>query len=71
LSGITTAFNDFPFISLLTIANNVSHTGSARTISGATITIAVYVFATPNIEITASEYPKKLEPVSPIKVLIF
>ena len=47
----------------------MSKTGNAKTISGATITTKVYVFATPNIEITDKQYPKKLEPVSPINVL--
>ena len=36
---------------------------------GAIKTNAVYVFATPKIDITASENPKKFEPVSPINVL--
>ena len=58
-----------PLITLLTIANNVSKIGSPNTIKGAINTIAVYVFATPIIDITANEYPKKLEPVSPIYVL--
>ena len=53
---------------LLIIAHIVSNTGSANTIRGAIITIAVYVFATPNIDIIESEYPKKFEPVSPINV---
>ena len=60
---------DFPFFNLLTIAHNVSITGNASTINGATITINVYVLAIPNIDIIESEYPKKLEPVSPINVL--
>src|SRR5699024_8678064 len=60
---------DFPFINLLIIAQNVSNKGNPKTISGNTITTAVYVFATPNIEIIDSENPKKFEPVSPIKVL--
>lgn len=46
----------------------VSNIGSPKTINGATMTIAVYVLATPSMDITASEYPKKLEPVSPINV---
>ena len=37
-------------------------------IIGNTTTSAVYVFATPNIEITANEYPRKFDPVSPINV---
>ena len=62
------ALKDFSFIILLNIAHNVSNTGNAKTISGATITISVYVLATPSIDIIASENPKKLEPTSPIKV---
>lgn len=60
---------DFPVTTLLTIAHNVSNTGSANTINGATITIAVQVFAIPKIDITAKQNPMKLEPVSPINVL--
>ena len=66
---MNTAFIDFPFINLLIIAQTVSNIGSPKTISGKTITAAVYVLADPNIEITANENPKKFEPVSPINVL--
>ncbi len=68
MSACITAFIDFPFMVLLIIAKIVSNTGNANTISGATITIAVYVFATPKIDITAKLNPKKFDPVSPIKV---
>lgn len=47
----------------------MSNNGSPKTINGNTITAAVYVFATPNIEIMDNENPKKFEPVSPINVL--
>ena len=62
------AFIDFPLINLLIIAQNVSNNGKPKTISGNTITAAVYVFATPNIDIMDKEYPKKFDPVSPINV---
>ena len=68
MSAVITALIDFPFIILLKIANIVSNTGRASTISGATITTRVYVFATPNIDITAKQYPKKFDPTSPINV---
>ena len=68
MSAFIIAFKDFPFITLLNIATIVSNTGSPSIINGATITIKVYVFATPKIDITDNEYPKKLEPASPIKV---
>ena len=68
-SGWTIAFREWPFTNLLTIAKSVSNIGRARTIIGATITIAVYVLAIPIIEIIDKQYPKKFEPVSPIKVL--
>ena len=51
------------------MANIVSNKGNASTINGATITIAVYVFAIPKMEIIDKQYPKKLDPVSPINVL--
>ena len=51
LSALNTPFIDFVFTILLTIAHKVSNIGSASTIIGAIITIAVYVFATPNIDI--------------------
>ena len=63
------AFIDFPFINLLIIAHIVSNIGSPNAINGNTITAAVYVFATPNIDIIDNENPKKFEPVSPINVL--
>jgi len=69
LSALKTALIDFPFIILLIIANEVSNIGSASTNSGATIIRAVYVFATPIIDITDNVKPIKFEPVSPIKVL--
>ena len=56
-------------ITLLIIAKEVSNIGNARTNKGAIIIIAVYVFATPSIEITESTKPIKFEPVSPINVL--
>lgn len=59
---------DFPFIILLKIANIVSKIGIPSIIIGAINTNAVYVLATPNIEIIAKENPIKFEPVSPIKV---
>lgn len=59
---------DFPLIIRLTMANNVSNIGNPKTINGAIITIAVYVFATPIIEIIDKEKPKKFDPVSPINV---
>ena len=62
------ALIDFPFINLLIIAHKVSKIGNPKTISGNTITANVYVFATPKIDIIDNENPKKLEPVSPIKV---
>ena len=51
------------------MAEIVSNSGKAKIIKGAIKTIAVYVFATPKIEIIDNEKPKKLEPVSPINVL--
>ena len=60
MSALNTAFIDFPFINLLIIAHIVSNIGSPKTINGKTITAAVYVFAEPNIEITANENPKKV-----------
>ena len=69
MSALNIAFIDFPFINLLIIAQIVSNIGSPKTINGNTITAIVYVFATPNIDIIDSEYPKKFEPVSPINVL--
>ena len=59
---------DFPFISLLNIANTVSNIGIASIIIGAIKTNAVYVLATPSIDIIARENPIKFEPVSPINV---
>ena len=59
---------DLPFIILLIIAKIVSNIGRANTIIGAISTKAVYVLATPKIEITANENPKKFDPTSPIKV---
>ena len=69
MSALNTPFIDLVFAILLTIAHKVSKIGSAKTIIGAIITIAVYVFATPKIEITASANPIKFDPTSPIKVL--
>ena len=69
LSALNTPFIDFVFTILLIIAHNVSNIGSAKTIIGAIKTIAVYVFATPKIEITDSINPIKFDPTSPIKVL--
>ena len=69
LSALNTAFIDLPFIILLIIAKIVSNIGSPNTIIGAISTNAVYVLATPSIDITASENPKKFEPTSPINVL--
>lgn len=68
LSGLNTAFNDFPFIILLIIVNKVSNIGIAKIIIGAINTRAVYVLATPRIDIIARENPMKLDPVSPINV---
>ena len=68
LSALNIAFIDFPFIILLIIAHIVSNIGKPSTINGKTITATVYVFATPNIDIIEREYPKKLDPVSPINV---
>lgn len=51
------------------MAQIVSNIGNPSASNGNTITAAVYVFATPNIEIIESENPRKLEPVSPINVL--
>lgn len=65
---MNTAFNDFPFINLLNIAKIVSKIGIPSIIIGAIKTNAVYVFATPSIEIIAKENPIKFEPVSPINV---
>ena len=62
------AFKECPLISLLIIAKSVSNIGRARTMIGATITIAVYVFAIPTMDIIDKQYPKKLDPVSPINV---
>ena len=69
LSALKTPFKDFVFIILLIIASPVSNKGKANISKGAIITIAVYVLAIPKIEIIDNEYPKKFEPVSPIKVL--
>lgn len=68
MSGLKTAFSDFPLTILLTIANKVSNIGRARTINGATKTIAVYVFATPSIDIIAKLKPKNCAPTSPMNV---
>ena len=62
------AFIDFPFTNLLIIAHKVSNIGKPRTIIGNTITAAVYVLATPNIDIIDNENPIKFEPVSPMNV---
>ena len=53
MSGLNTAFKDFPLIILLKIANIVSNIGKPSTINGATNTNTVYVLATPKIDITA------------------
>ena len=66
--ALKAAFIDLPFITRLVIANNTSNIGNPNTITGNTITAAVYVLATPKIETTASINPKKFEPVSPINV---
>lgn len=50
------------------MANKVSNIGIASIIIGAIRTKAVYVLATPSIDIIASEKPIKFEPVSPINV---
>ena len=68
MSALIIAFKDFPFFTLLIIAHNVSNIGTASTIIGSTITTAVYVLATPKIDIIDSVNPKKFEPVSPINV---
>ena len=68
MSASNTAFIDFPFISLLTIADKVSNIGSPNTIIGNTITKAVAVFAIPNIDTIYNVYPIKFVPMSPIKV---
>lgn len=68
LSALKIAFIDFPFTNLLIIAHKVSNIGKPRTIIGNTITAAVYVLATPNIDIIDNENPIKFEPVSPINV---
>ena len=54
---------------LLNIANIVSNIGIPKIIIGAISTKAVYVLATPNIEIIAKQNPIKFDPVSPINVL--
>ena len=59
---------DFPFIILLIIANITSNIGNPKTITGNTITAAVYVLATPKIDTIASINPKKFDPTSPINV---
>lgn len=69
LSAFKIPFIDLLLITLLIIAKKVSSIGIKNTMSGAIITMAVYVFATPNIEIIERQYPKKLDPISPIKVL--
>ena len=51
------------------MANNTSNIGNPNTITGNTITAAVYVLATPSIDTTANINPKKFDPVSPINVL--
>lgn len=68
LSGLNTAFKDFPLIILLKIANIVSNIGKPSTINGATNTNTVYVLATPKIDITAKLNPRKFEPTSPTNV---
>ena len=68
LSAFKIPFKDLVFINLLIIAKNVSIIGNKNTINGAIITIAVYVLAIPNIDVIAIQYPKKLDPVSPINV---
>ena len=45
----------------------VSNIGNPSASNGNTMTTAVQVFATPNMEIIESENPKKFEPVSPNK----
>ena len=68
LSGLKTALKDFPFFILLKIANIVSNIGNPNTKTGATSTNSVTVFATPNIDITASVNPKNCDPTSPMNV---
>ena len=68
MSALKIPLIDFALKDLLIIAKVVSKIGIPKTMIGAIKTIAVYVFAVPTIEIIASENPKKLEPVSPIKV---
>ena len=69
MSALKIAANDLFLITLLIIAKPVSKIGTAKTIKGAIKTSAVYVLATPRMAIMASEYPKKLDPVSPRNVL--
>ena len=68
LSACKTAFKDFPFISLLIIADIVSNIGRPNTIIGSTTTNAVAVFAIPSIDTIDKVKPIKFEPISPINV---
>ena len=63
------ALRDVFLATLLIIAQSTSKIGSPNTNIGSAITTAVYVFATPKMEIIDNIYPRKFEPVSPIKVL--